>query len=154
TGSAIDACSAKATGAGSLDQVLTVGYSNNVNVGTANATASYDGDANHGGSSDSKPFTIGKATSTTLVSCTAGPFSYTGAAIEPCSVTVTGASLSLTPAVSYSNNVAAGTATASYSFTGDDNHASSADSKTFVIGKSASQTVVSCTAGPFSYTGA
>src|SRR5207245_9924286 len=42
-------------------QTLTVSYSENTNAGTATALASYAGDANHQGSSDSKTFTIDKA---------------------------------------------------------------------------------------------
>jgi hypothetical protein len=70
------------------------------------------------------------------VTCTGSP-TYTGAAIEPCSVSVTGANLSLTPAPVYANNVDAGTntASASYTFTGDANHTGSSDSKNFSIGK-------------------
>src|SRR5204862_406622 len=105
TGSAIEACTAKVTGA-SLNATVTPTYNSNVNVGTATASYTFDGDANHAGSNGSATFAIGQAGSTVTVSCTAGSFSYTGAAIEPCSVTVTGASLSLTPAASYSNNVA------------------------------------------------
>jgi hypothetical protein len=54
-------CSAAVTGAGGLNQSLTVNYTNNTNVGTAGASASYAGDANHTGSSDSKSFTINPA---------------------------------------------------------------------------------------------
>jgi hypothetical protein len=52
-------------------------------------------------------------------------------------VTVTGANLNLTPAADYTNNVNAGTntATASYTFAGDVNHTGSSDSKNFSIGK-------------------
>src|SRR5204863_6590350 len=69
TGGAIDACSAKATGAGSLDQVLTVGYSNNVNVGTASASASYAGDSNHDDSNGSELHASSKAASRLTLTC-------------------------------------------------------------------------------------
>jgi hypothetical protein len=46
-------------------------YSNNTNAGTATASYTYAGDANHTGSSDSKNFTIDLASSTTVVSCPA-----------------------------------------------------------------------------------
>ena len=49
------------TGAGGLSQSLTVTYSDNTNAGTATASASFGGDANHKSSSDSKTFTIEKA---------------------------------------------------------------------------------------------
>src|SRR5262249_59510957 len=58
-GSAQTPCTANVTGAGGLNQALTVNYSNNTNAGTATADASYGGDTNHKSSSDSKTFTIG-----------------------------------------------------------------------------------------------
>src|SRR2546427_3995821 len=71
-------------------------YANNTDAGTASASFTFAGDANHDGSSDAKTFEITKAPSTTTVTCTPTE-TYTGAAIEPCSVAVTGANLSLTP---------------------------------------------------------
>ncbi|HEX3123614.1 MAG TPA: kelch repeat-containing protein [Rhodanobacteraceae bacterium] len=136
TGSALTPCSASVTGA-NLSQTLTVTYSNNINAGTATASASYSGDSNHTGSSDSKTFTILQAPSVTIISCPAH-VTYTGLAQTPCTATVTGAgglSMSLTAAISYSNNVNAGTASASVSYAGDANHLPSSDSKTFVIDK-------------------
>ena len=127
-------CTASVTGAGGLNEILTVSYSNNVSAGTATASASYAGDGNHEVSSDLKTFVIGKAASTTTVTCGAGPFIYTGLEQTPCTATVTGAGgLSETLTVSYSNNVNVGTATASASYAGDDNHEVSSDSKTFEI---------------------
>src|SRR5439155_1613903 len=153
-GTAQTPCSATVTGAGGLNQSLTVSYTNNVNAGTATASASFAGDGNHTNSSDSKTFTVGKASSTTAVSCSAGPFTYDGTAQTPCSATVTGAGgLNQSPTVSYTNNVNAGMATASASFAGDDNHTGSSDSNTFTIGKASSTTAVSCSAGPFTYDG-
>jgi hypothetical protein len=52
------------TGAGGLNETLTVSYADNVNAGTATASASYAEGANYLASSDSKNFTIGKATLT------------------------------------------------------------------------------------------
>jgi hypothetical protein len=136
TGDALTPCTASATGAGGLNASVTVTYSNNVNAGTASASANYAGDANHNGSSDSKNFTIDKASSTTTVSCSAGPFVYNGSPQTPCSVSVTGAgSLNLSAAPNYTNNTNAGTATASYTFAGDANHTGSSDSKNFTIEK-------------------
>jgi hypothetical protein len=66
-------------------------------------------------------------------------------------VTVTGANLSLTLTPAYVNNVNAGTATASYTFDGDDNHTGSSDSKTFTIIKATP--TVSVTGGNFTYDG-
>jgi hypothetical protein len=58
TGSAQTPCTASVSGAGGLSQTLTVTYTNNTFVGTATASASYAGDANHDGSSASKNFGI------------------------------------------------------------------------------------------------
>ena len=138
-GSAKTPCSANVTGAGGLNQAVTpVSYTNNTGAGTATASATFAGDANHNGSTGTKDFTIGKANTTTTVSCTAGPFTYTGSAITPCTVSVTGAGgLNLSPAADYANNTNAGTATASYTYAGDANHNGSNDSKTFTIDKAA-----------------
>jgi hypothetical protein len=51
-------CSATVTGAGGLNISLPVTYTNNTNVGTAQASASFAGDATHTASSNSKTFTI------------------------------------------------------------------------------------------------
>src|SRR6185295_7844008 len=138
-------CSVHVTGAGGLDLHPAPSYSNNVGAGTATASYTFAGDANHNGSDDSKSFTIDKASSMTTVTCAAGSFTYTGAAHTPCSVTVTGAgNLSLVPDPVYSNNTNAGTATASYTYGGDANHTGSSDSKNFTIDKAASHTAVTC----------
>jgi hypothetical protein len=135
TGSALTPCTATVTGAGGLNQSLTVNYTNNTNAGTATASATFDGDANHTGSSDSKNFTINKAPSTTVVTCPASVV-YNGSAQTPCMVSVSGAGgLNLTPAANYSNNINVGTATASYTFAETANHEGSSDSKTFEITK-------------------
>ena len=204
-------CSAAVTGAGSLDQPVTVSYTDNVNAGTATASATYAESANHLGSSDSATFeilkapvtatagggtatydgatkspaacevtgaytgdlsctnnpaavgpdagtypvtpvpagtgltnfaitevngsfTIDKAPTTTVVSCTAGPFTYNGTPQEPCSAAVTGAgSLNQPVTVSYTDNVNAGTATASATYAESANHLGSSDSATFEI---------------------
>jgi hypothetical protein len=121
------------TGADAETAALTVGYSDNVVVGTATASATFAGDANHTGSSNATTFDITKAPTTTVVTCPAGPYTYTGLAQTPCSASVTGAALSLTPAPSYADNTAAGTATASYTYVPDANHTGSGDSQTFTI---------------------
>jgi hypothetical protein len=43
------------------------------------------------GSNDSQDFSIGKASSTTVVTVTGAPFTYTGSAQTPATVSVTGA---------------------------------------------------------------
>src|SRR5438093_4552494 len=124
TGSAQTPCSVAVTGAGGLNETPTPTYADNTGAGTATASYTFAGDANHDGSSDSKPFTIGKATSTTLVTCATGPFTFTGSAQTPCSVAVTGAGgLNETPTPTYADNTNAGTATASYTFADDAKHA-------------------------------
>lgn len=134
-GSAQTPCNASVSGAGGLSQGLSVSYANNVNAGTATASASYAGDANHDASSDSKTFQIAQASSTTVVTCPSS-VTYNGSAQTPCSATVTGAGgLSQSLTVSYSNNTNAGTASASASFPGDANHTGSSDSKAFTINK-------------------
>ena len=103
---------------------------------------------NHTGSSDSKDFTIEKASSTTTVIMCCGPFTYDGTAQTPCTVHVTGAG-GLEPdagCVVQRTTSAAGTATASYTYAGDANHTGSSDSKHFTIDKASSTTVVTCPA--------
>jgi hypothetical protein len=58
TGSVLTPCTATVTGAGGLNQSLAVTYANNVNPGTANASAAFAGDANHLGNSSSNTFAI------------------------------------------------------------------------------------------------
>src|SRR5213593_3563036 len=147
TGAPIEPCTAAATGPGGLNVAVTpVTYTSNTNVGTASASATYGGDANHLGSTGTGSFSISQAASTTTVSCPVGPYTYDGTAHTPCSATVTGAGgLSLAPTPSYSGNTNAGTATASYTFSGDANHTGSSDSKTFDITKAASVTAITVT---------
>ncbi|MFC7596373.1 PxKF domain-containing protein, partial [Terrabacter sp. GCM10028922] len=153
TGSAIEACTATVTGAGGLNAPVTVTYTDNTNVGTANASATYAGDANHTGSTNSKTFAITKASSTVTVSCPTSQV-YTGSALTPCSALLTGAGLQATSlTANHTNNTNAGTATAAAAWDGDANHTGSADSKTFEITKATSLVTVTCTAGPFVYTG-
>ena len=137
TGAAITpSCTAATTGPGGLNQAATVNYSNNTNAGTATASAAYAGTANYLASNGSTNFTIVKAPTTTAVTCTAGPFSYTGAAFTPCSATVTGAGgLSQALTVNYSNNTNAGTATAIAAYATTTNYLASSDSKNFTIDK-------------------
>ena len=151
---AMEPCSATVTGAGGLSLTPTPGYSNNTNAGTATASYAYAGDTNHTGSSDSKSFTIAKASSTTTVSCPAGPHVYSGSPLTPCTASVSGAgSLFQAVTVVHSNNTNAGTANADATYGGDANHNGSSDGETFTIDKASSTTTVSCGAGPFTYNG-
>ncbi|WP_344066344.1 PxKF domain-containing protein [Terrabacter lapilli] len=146
TGLPIAPCTARATGVGGLDVPLdTVSHTDNVNVGTASASAAYGGDANHDGSTGENTFVITKAPSTVTVSCATSEV-YTGSAITPCSALLTGAGLQATGlTVGYSGNVVAGTATASAAWAGDSNHLGSKDSATFEITKAGSSVAVTCT---------
>lgn len=58
TGSEINPCSARVTGAGGLDEPVSVSYTGNIMPGTATATATYGGDWNHTGDSKSATFKI------------------------------------------------------------------------------------------------
>jgi sugar lactone lactonase YvrE len=70
-------CTATVTGAGGLSQSVVVTYGSNTNVGTASASATFSGDANHTGSTKSTTFAVTPA----LLTVTAGSYSgvYDGA---------------------------------------------------------------------------
>lgn len=145
-GAAQTPCTAIVTGVGGLNEPLTVSYTNNVNAGTASASASFAGDANHNDSNDSKNFTIEKAATVTTVTCGAGPFIYNGNPHTPCSASVSGPGLNESLTVNYTNNVNAGTATASASYAESANYLGSTGTKDFTIEKAASVTTVTCPA--------
>jgi hypothetical protein len=105
----------------------------------------FTGGINYNDQSGDVAIALDKAASTTVVTC-GGPYSYNGLPQTPCSVSVTGAGgLHVTPTPTYSNNLNAGIASASYSFPGDTNHTGSGDSKNFTIEKAA----VTATAGSY-----
>ena len=116
---------------------IDVSATTHTDAGTYNRdTWNFTGAANYNNTSGAVNDFIDKATSTTVVTINGGPFTYTGLAQTPATVSVTGAGgLSLTPTASYTNNINAGTATASYTYAGDANHTGSIDGKTFDIGK-------------------
>ena len=148
TGSELTPCTAGVTGAGGLDKPLAVTYGNNTDATSdadpATAAASYDGDANHTGSSDATTFAIAKAPSATKVTC-ATSVVYDGSEQKPCSAEVTGVGgLDKTLSVSYSDNVDAGTGAAAAQYDGDANHTGSQDSATFGIDKAPSVTTLTC----------
>lgn len=147
-------CSAVAEGIGLTPITLTPTYTNNIDAGPATAKAGWDGDANHTGATGEANFTIGKATSTTTLSCPT-EVEYTGSALEPCTATVTGASLTgITADVTYASNTDVGTARANSTWPGDGNHnGSTADEVTFSITKAPSAVQVTCETGPFVYNG-
>jgi hypothetical protein len=116
-----------------VDVTASLVYSDNTNAGTATAEASWAGDANHTGNTGSGSFEITQAPSTVTVTCPASVV-YNGSAQTPCTASVTGAGgLNQSLTVSHSNNTNPGTATASASYAGDDNHTGSSDSKNFSI---------------------
>ncbi|GAA4427726.1 hypothetical protein GCM10023188_11170 [Pontibacter saemangeumensis] len=98
-------------------------------------TASFAADAAYSASSGNAALTVNKASTTTIVTITGTPFVYTGEAITPASVSVTGPGLAITPAAAYSNNINAGLATASFSYAESANYLASSDSKNFTINK-------------------
>jgi hypothetical protein len=151
TGEALEPCSASATGA-ALNEELLVTYTGNLNVGTASASATYSGDANHTGNTGSASFLITKAPSVTKVLCPTN-VTYNAVAQTPCTSSVTGAGgLAGSPTITYANNTNAGTATATATFAGDDNHTGSTDSSGFTIGRAGSVVTVTCPAN-LTYTG-
>ena len=154
TSNPITPCSASVSGPGLSNESAPVTYTDNINAGTASAKATYAGTANLEGSTDTKTFEIGKANTTTTVTCTGAPFTYTGNPITPCSASVSGPGLSNESApVTYTDNINAGTASAKATYAGTTNLEGSTDTKTFEIGKANTTTTVTCTGAPFTYTG-
>jgi uncharacterized Zn-binding protein involved in type VI secretion len=147
------------TGAGGLnltpDPVYSCGHAP-INVADSGCTASYSyaGDANHNPSSDSKAYTINKATP--LVSVSGGPFTFDGSA-HAATITVTGVggtAVSGSSAVTYNGVAAAPTNAGTYavlaSFTSaDNNYGNASGSGSILINKASSTTTVS---GTFTFT--
>lgn len=131
------------------------------NAGDYSAAATYAGDSNHNGSSDSKNFKINKALSTTTV--IASNAIYDGSP-HGGTATVTGAGgLNQSATVSYTGRSGttygptttaptnAGNYTAFANYAGDANHSNSTGSTDYVISQVGSTTTV--TTGDFSYDG-
>lgn len=118
TGSPIAPCSAGYTTEDGGSGTLTVDYTANTNVGTVTASASYDGDANHTGSSDDATFDITPAS----LGFDIDPLSqvYDGSP-KPVNVTTTPNGVSVT--VTYDSSATAPTAVGDYAV-----HVESADS--------------------------
>jgi hypothetical protein len=130
--------SGTATGVSSVDLSSGLSFATSYTNAPGGSTGwSFAGGVNYNDATGTALVTIGKAESTTVVSIVGAPFTYTGLAQTPATVSVTGAGgLSETPtSVVYTNNTAAGTANASYTYAGDGNHLGSNDSKTFAIGQ-------------------
>ncbi|MHA6513483.1 hypothetical protein [Tessaracoccus sp. Z1128] len=146
TGSPLEPCSAQAEGVGMTEE-LTVTYTGNVQLGTARATAQYDGDRNHYPSSASSNFTVVPGSTAVSILCPTVDPTYTGSPIEPCTGTVTAAGMEpANVALTYRDNVDAGTATVSGSWPGDANHTASSSSVEFTIAPAP----VTMTAGSYS----
>jgi hypothetical protein len=137
-------CSASVTAVGGLSLTAAPSsYSNNTNVGTATASYSFAAAGNYAAWSGSATFAITPATPTVALSCSTAI--YTGSPQTPCSASVSGPGLSLTGATpTYSNNVNAGVATASYTYPGGGNFTSASGSASFTILSAVTAASVSC----------
>jgi probable HAF family extracellular repeat protein len=156
--------SAVVTGAGGLNQSLTVSYTAisgttygpsptaPINAGNYSASATFAGDTNHTGSTDSKNFQITQAASTTTVTVSnatydgsphGGTANVTGPGGLNQSLTVTYLGIGGT---NYGPLTTAPTVVGSYSasagYLGDTNRAASSDSKNFQITQATSTTTV------------
>ena len=146
SGAAQTPCSATAVAPG-LSSTPDVTYSGNLNVGTATASVALAATGSYAAASGSATFQITPAATTTIVSCSASSLPYTSAAIAPCSATTTSpAGLNTPTSVMYTDNVNAGTVTASATYTATANYLASSGSASFSITPAATTTVVSCPA--------
>jgi len=144
-GSAQTPCTATVTGAGGLNQPLSVTYTDNTNAGTATASASYAGDSNHTGSSGSANFTIGQAVGTVALGNLTQ--TYTGSELAPLATTTP-------PDLAVTWTGAPQTNAGSYQVTvtvNDSNYMGTATG-TFTIAQAPSTVTVSCPASVI-YTG-
>ncbi|NVN97713.1 MAG: hypothetical protein HXX17_00180, partial [Geobacteraceae bacterium] len=133
TGTPQTPCSATVTGAGGLSLIPTPLYTSNTNTGPASASYSYAATANYNASSDTKSFTIGKATLTVTAdnktklpgtNIPALTASYSGFANNETVANISGApflataALKTSPVGDYDITIAAGTlASSNYDFT-------------------------------------
>lgn len=153
TGAALTPCTAEVTAAYGLVATPTPSYANNTNAGTASASYTYAGDANHEPSSDSMTFTVDKASSSITLSCPVSVV-FTGDAHEPCTAVVSAVGLvDFTIDVVHTDNTDAGNATATAAWAGDPNHVGSSANGGFEIRKAPSEVVVSCPTTPIPFTG-
>ena len=90
-GSAQTPCTASwsSTGTDGEGGALTPSYTNNTNFGTANASATFAGDANHTGSNDNKNFSINKAPVTATAGSGSGTYNFSTQSPGGCVVTGT-----------------------------------------------------------------
>jgi hypothetical protein len=129
-----------------------------VNADTYTIEAAYNAGtgfnaSNNSTQSPAPTLTVGKANTTTTVSCPTSPVTYTGNPIEPCSASVSGPGLTnQSVPVTYTANTDAGTATAKATYAGTTNLEGSTDTKTFEIGKATAQVTLG-NLGPHVYDG-
>src|SRR5206468_10102307 len=146
--------SAVVSGAGTVTGSAVLSYSGDqVNFGTYTVTATYAGDVNHTGSSDTAAISIAKASSTTVA--TGDSFIYDGSTHTGGSAVVSGAGTVTGSAVlSYSGDqVNFGTYTVTATYAGDVNHTGSSDSTTISIAKASSTTTNNGVPSSAVYTG-
>lgn len=139
--------SGSATGVGNVSLAgLDLSGTTHTNVNSYTDSWTFtDTTGNYNNSSGSVSDAITPGATTVNVVCTSGPFFYNGSPITPCSATVTGAGLSQSLTVMYSNNTNAGQASASASYSGDANHSGNTGSTNFTI----SAAPVTATAGSY-----
>ncbi|HWS89856.1 MAG TPA: Ig-like domain-containing protein [Pyrinomonadaceae bacterium] len=139
TGEAQTPCTANVTGAGGLNESVSVTYQNNVNAGQASAGATYAGGPNHLGGTGNAAFIINKAASITVVTFEPGPYVYRGSAFTARALVTGAGGLDASVSVGYTGdctnvtNADGCTATATYQ--GDANHDGSSDAKSITITK-------------------
>jgi hypothetical protein len=133
-------------------------------AGDHSLSATYAAQSGFGASSAGGTLHVNQAGSTTTVTCTGAPFTYTGS-VQGCSAAATGAgglnatgltvtytgtgSTTYGPTTVAPTNV--GTYQAAATFAGDTNHTGSNGSISFSIGQAGSTTTVTCTGAPFTY---
>jgi hypothetical protein len=139
TGSPLTAnCTAALSGPGGLSDTnfTPITFADNTSVGTATASAHWNGNANYLPADDSTTFQIVATGSKVTIDCPAS-VPYTGSKIEPCTATATGDGMdpiTLTGnEIVYSGNVNVGPATVSASWTGSATNGGNSNSTTFEI---------------------
>src|SRR5439155_1515031 len=144
--------SAVVSGAGVVTGSAVLTYSGDqIDAGSYTVIATYAGDANHTGSSDTATITIDKASSTTTA--TGDEFTYDATTHTGGSATVTGVGgLNTTAVLSYSGDqIDAGSYTVMATYAGDANLTGSSDTATITIDKASSTTTA--TGDEFTYDG-
>ena len=128
-------CTVTVTGAGGLNRRRAPTYTNNTNAGTATASYTFAGDANHTGSSDRRT-SRSTGASVTTVTTAGGPTLHRLAAHALHGDGDRRGRPEPDADADLPNNMNAGTATASYTFAGDANHSGSSDSENFTSTRS------------------